>query len=332
MWETLQRKWMERFICYLSFLLINIFLLFNGFSLCLSAEEPYPNRSINMIVGFAPSSGAGIVSRIMADKMEEFLGQPVVSVYKAGAAGSLSASFVAKAKPDGYTVLNGSTSPNILGPIVKKLDYKMEDFIILPHYSSQAYLLAVKEDARWKTLRDFVAEAKKFPGKLSVTNSGKLSASDFLIIIFSKYAGINVTSVPFPSSGEAMTATLGGHADAVVSSGFLVPGLRGLATPERKRVEQMPDIPTFEEFGYPLEVNAHNFFCFPNGTPQKIVDRFYDAQKKAIEKYSKEISKSFFEAAKQILVNLTPEESKRILNAHRDLFYKTAKEIGIAVE
>jgi tripartite-type tricarboxylate transporter receptor subunit TctC len=114
-----------------------------------------------MIVPYAPASGADLGSKIMADKITEFLGQPIVSVYKPGGGGSLGAAFVAKAKPDGYTVLVGSVSPVVLSPIVKNLDYKLEDFVILGTYSKIPLWLAVKKEARWNTLKEFVEDAKR---------------------------------------------------------------------------------------------------------------------------------------------------------------------------
>src|SRR5512137_3122907 len=111
------------------FLMIFSLVLFSFF--LAHAAEKYPVRSINMIVPYAPASGTDLGSKIMADKISEFLGQPLISVYKPGGGGSLGAAYAAKAKPDGYTVLVASSTPLIISPIVKKMDYKMEDFILL---------------------------------------------------------------------------------------------------------------------------------------------------------------------------------------------------------
>ena len=191
-------------------LLLTFFLVFFSFSIS-QAAEVYPTRSINMIVPYAPASGTDLGSKIMADKIAEFLGQPLISVYKPGGGGSLGAAFAAKAKPDGYTILAGSITPFVVAPVVKKLDYTMDDFILMGIYSKNPFWIAVKSDARWKTLKDFVDEAKKTPGKLTVSTYGKLSAVDFVLELFKKQAGINVVDIPYKSSGEALTALLGGH-------------------------------------------------------------------------------------------------------------------------
>ena len=299
-----------------------------------AAEKPYPNKPINMIVPYAPASGADLGSKVMADKMTEFLGQPIVSVYKPGGGGSLGAAFAAKAKPDGYTVLVGSVSPVVLSPIVKKLDYRLEDFVILGTYSKIPLWLAVKKDARWNTLKEFVEEAKKNPGKFSLSTFGKLTAVDFVLELLNKHAGIKLVNVPYKSSGEALTALLGGHAEgAMVSgaSGHLESGsVRILAVADERRLEGLPDVPTFKDFGYPIVVTSHYSFCFPKGTPQAVADRFFDAQKKAVAKYPNEI-KSGLRKVEQWADFRSLEESRKIFKEADELFAKLAKELGVSV-
>ncbi|HSR10771.1 MAG TPA: tripartite tricarboxylate transporter substrate-binding protein, partial [Thermodesulfobacteriota bacterium] len=106
-----------------------VFLFVIGIFGDASAAEKYPVRPINLIVPYAPGGASDLASKLVADKMAEFLGQPIVSQYKPGGGGSLGAALVAKAKADGYTVLVGSSTPLVLSPIVKKMDYKLEDFI-----------------------------------------------------------------------------------------------------------------------------------------------------------------------------------------------------------
>lgn len=260
------------------------------------AMEKYPSRPINMIVPYAPASGADLGSKVMAERMAEFLGQPMISVYKPGGGGSLGAAFAAKVKPDGYTVLVGSVSPIVISPIVKKMDYKLEDFVIVGTYSKIPLWLAVKTDARWKTLRDLIEDAKKSPGKFTVATFGRLTAVDFLLELLNKYAGTKMVNVPYKSSGEALTAILGGHAEAAMvsgASGHLEAGtVRILAVAEEKRLEGLPDVPTFKDFGYPIVLDSPYSFCFPHGTPKPVVDFFFEAQKKTFERYGQEIKVS----------------------------------------
>jgi tripartite-type tricarboxylate transporter receptor subunit TctC len=315
-------------------LLLTFSLVLLGFTLGQTAEK-YPTRSINMIVPYAPASGTDLGSKIMADKIAEFLGQPLISVYKPGGGGSLGAAFAAKAKPDGYTILAGSITPYVVSPVVKKLDYTMDDFILLGIYSKNPFWLAVKTEARWKTLKDFVEEAKKSPGKLTVSTYGKLSAVDFVLELFKKQAGINVVDIPYKSSGEALTALLGGHCDAAfvsAAAGLLESGsIRILAAAEEKRLEGLPNIPTFKESGYPIVLDCPYSLAFPKGTPPEMVAQVYDAQKKAIEKYSKEITASLWKV-EQWPDFRTPEDSRKRYKDLEILFSKIVKELGVKVE
>jgi tripartite-type tricarboxylate transporter receptor subunit TctC len=319
--------------CLISFLL-TFSLVFLGFSMSQGAEK-YPTRSVNMIVPYAPASGTDLGSKIMADKIAEFLGQPLISVYKPGGGGSLGAAFAAKAKPDGYTILAGSITPFVVAPVVKKLDYTMDDFILLGIYSKNPFWIAVKSEARWKTLKDFVDEAKKSPGKLTVSTYGKLSAVDFVLELFKKQAGINVVDIPYKSSGEALTALLGGHCDAAfvsAAAGLLDSGsIRILAAAEEKRLEGLPNIPTFKEFGYPIVLDCPYSLAFPKGTPPEMVARVFEAQKKAIEKYSKEIKASLWKV-EQWPDFRTPEDSRKRYKDLEILFSKIVKELGVKVE
>ena len=255
------------------------------------AADEYPNKPVNMIVGFAPGGASDLGSKIVSDKMQEFLGQPLVANYKPGGGGTLSASFVARAKPDGYTALVMVSFMN-LPPEATKLDYKLDDFILTGMWGRAPYFIAVKADSSWKTLQDLVNEAKKNPGKLTFGTTGRRTGGDFVHSLLAKQTGGKLTLVPFKSCGESMTALLGGHIDVYIctgSGGVAESALvRTLACAEEKRLEGM-DIPTIKELGWPVTFSTWYTFAFPKGTPKEAVDKFSEAQKKTIEKYGKEI-------------------------------------------
>lgn len=295
------------------------------------AWAQYPNRAINMIVPYAPGGGADLGSRVIADRMAEFLGQRMVSVYKPGGGGSLGAAFVAKAAPDGYTVLVGSQTPLVLSPIVKKMDYKLDDFALVGNYGCIPLWLAVKSDARWKTLKEFVDEAKKGAGKLTVGSYGKLTMAEFVIQLFSKHAGISLTHVPFKSSGEALTNVLGKNVDAALVSGaggLLESGaVRILAVAEKARLDGLPGVPTFSDVGYPVVVRACYSFAVPKSTPKEVVDRLYQAQRKAFERYPSEIAQGLRKV--ELWSSLSsPEEAVAGYREDYQLLYKLADELG----
>jgi len=321
----------KRFVKSLFYLLFPFSLVGFIASSSWSAEATYPDRPVNMVVPYAPGGGADLGSKVVADKIAQFLGQPLISVYKPGGGGSLGAAFVAGAKPDGYTILVGSSTPLVLSTIVKKLDYKLEDFIHAGMYGKIPLWLAVKADARWKTLKEFVDEEKKSPGKLKVGSYGKLTAVDFIIELLNKYAGIKLTHIPYKSSGEALTAVLGGHVEGAMVSGaggLLESGqVRILAVAEEERLEGLPDVATFKEFGYPIVICGRYSLSFPKGTPKGIVDKFSKAQEKAFKNYSKEIK----EGLRRVDIWATfynPEETMKMFQEEYKFMFKMAEELG----
>jgi tripartite-type tricarboxylate transporter receptor subunit TctC len=327
---------MKRQPNFLTFIvLLALSLMSFGLSKGWSAEKVYPDRPINMIVPYAPGGGTDLGSKVIAGRISEFLGQPLISVYKPGAGGSLAASFVANAKPDGYTVLVGSTSTMIIAPIVKKLDYKFGDLIPAGTFATIPQWFIVKSDARWKTLKEFIDEEKKSPGKLKIGSYGKLTVADFLIELLNRQAGIKLTHIPYKSAGEVVTAVLGGHVDAGMNSGaggLLESGqLRILAVAEEKRLDLVPDVPTFKECGYPMAAIGGFSLCFPRGTPQEIVDKFADAQEKAIKRYSKEITEGLRSVEMGALF-LNHKDSIDQCKKDYDFFYKIAKELGVVAK
>ena len=319
-----------------------IFMLAIGFLLTIGmtawtadGAEKYPSRPINLIVPYAPGGAADLGSKIVADKMAEFLGQPIISQYKPGGGGSLGAALVAKAKPDGYTVLVGSSTPLVLSPIVKKMDYKLEDFIPMGIYGETPIWVVVKKDAPWKTLGEFVAAAKASPGKITVTSYGKLTIADFTIEMLAKLAGVQFTHVPYKATPEAITAVLGGHGQAAFTTGagglLESSSVRILAAAADQRIEGLPDIPTFKEAGYPFSITSSYTFCVPKGTPKEIVDTLSMAQKKALEKYRKEIQENMA----KVEVWARPMTSQETMDKYKKdygMYYKLAEELGVLVK
>ncbi len=312
------------------FMAISLFL--PGLTGPAEGAENYPNKPINLIVPYAPGGASDLASKIVADKMAEFLGQPLMSQYKPGGGGSLGAAFTAKAKPDGYTVLVGSSTPLVLSPIVKKMDYKLEDFLPLGIYGETPIWVPVKKDSPWKTIKDLTAEAKASPGKVTVSSYGKLTAADFVIEMLSKQAGIKLSHVPYKSTPEAISAVLGGHAQAAFTTGaggLLESGtIRILAAAADRRLEGLSEIPTFKEMGYPISLAASYTFCVPKGTPPEVVKKLSDAQKMALEKYGKDIKLGM--AKVEVWANfMGPQETMDRFRKEFQMLYSVAKDLGI---
>jgi len=298
-----------------------------------AAEGNYPEKPIRAVVPWAAGGTTDLGSREIAERMGEFLGQPLVCENKGGGGGILGTSFVSKAKPDGYTVLAASSSPLLLATIVKKLDYKMDDFAHVMVYAKTANWLAVRPDARWKTLKEFIDEEKKSPGKLKVSSYGKLTPGEFVVDLVSKYEGIKLTLIPYKSAVEALTPLLGGHVDAAVVSGtggMLESGLvRMLAVAEENRLPGYPDVPTFKELGYPIfPPSGRYWYCFPKGTPKEIIDVFSKAHENLIKRHSKAIT----EKLKKIEMwsdFLNREETVIRLKRDAEMYQRVVNELGV---
>lgn len=333
--EYLRKRKMNGVFVLLGFLMLIFFCGARNNSPSWAAEKPYPHKPITLVVPSGPGGVMDLGSRVIADKIETFLGERLIPICKPGGGSSLGAEFVAKAKPDGYTILAGSSTPLVIVPIVKKVDYKLDDFALVGMYGTTPIRLAVKPDARWKTLQDFIGEAKNAPGKLMVSSFGKLTIVDFGIELLSKQAKIKLTHVPYKSSPEAVTAVLGDHADAAMVSGTgglaEAGSIRLLAVASEQRMEGFPNVPTFREIGYSIELSVWQSLCFPKGTPKEAVNRLYIAQKKAFESYQKEIK----EGLKRVEIDaifLEPEESMRRFKKEYELVFQIATELGVVAK
>jgi tripartite-type tricarboxylate transporter receptor subunit TctC len=253
-----------------------------------AAEIKYPTRPIQIIIGYEPGS-TDMGLKPFTERLQEYIGQPVSYVYKPGAAGTIGASFVAKAKPDGYTLLGTSQTPVILSPLTKDLDYKLDDFVPVSRASKSSLVLAVKADSPWKTVKDIVDEAKKSPGKLTYSSAAVFGSNHLVMEEFVKLAGINMTHVPCKGSAPAVTAALGGHVNMVSStmaplSPHLKSGaLRPIGVFEKERIKEFPAVPTFSEAGYPvIHVVWYGFFA-PKGTPDEVVKTISTAIQKVVK-------------------------------------------------
>jgi tripartite-type tricarboxylate transporter receptor subunit TctC len=319
-----------------SFYLPFIFLLMVFGSLpSWSVAAAYPDRPINMVVPFAPGGALDLGSRVVADKIAEFLGQPLVSVYKPGGGGLLGVAFVAKAKSDGYTIVAAGPSTVSLPTIVKKVDYKFGDLVPLGMYGKIPHFLIVKADAKWKTLKDFVEEEKRSPGTLKIGFLGKLTSGDFIIILLNRSAGIKLTQIPYTSTGVALASLLGGHIDAALvtgAGGLLESGqIRILAVAEEQRLEGLSDVPTFKESGYPIAFLSWNSLFFPKETPKEIIDKLARAQESAIKRYSKEIKERLRGA--EIWADFRSLEDTMEQYKKEYLFYlKLCEELGVVAK
>jgi len=322
-----KRLWVGGFF---SVLLLPVIMGFPNFSLTWAAEEVYPDRPINLVVSMAPGGLLDTQGKIVGERLGEVLGQPVLRVHKPGSGGVLGASFVFKAKPDGYTLFTGTSSNLVLPPILKKLEYGLKDFVPLGIYCKGVIYIFVKKEAPWKTVQEFVEEAKKRP--LKVSSYGKNSHAEAVIETLSKQAGIKLAHVPYKSCAEAVTALLGGHVDAdfcSTSIGQVAAGaVRILGVSDYERLKIYPEVPTLKESGYPVSLPMLYSFMAPQKTPPKIVDILAKGMQEVFKRYGKEIEEelmrmevipTFYDSARSI----------REYDQDYEATLKIAKELGM---
>lgn len=271
-------------------LMTAFFLMSMGWitNVSVAAEEKYPQKAIQIVIGYSPGATDAAL-RPFTEKMQEYLKQPMVFVYKPGSAGSVGASFVAKAKPDGYTLVGMSQSPVLTTTLTKEVDYTLDDFAPICQVVKSPIVIAVKAESRLKSIKDVIDESKKSPGKITYSTSGVLGSTHLPTEVFSKAAGIKLTHVPCAGTGPAVTALLGGHVDMTTSTmAAITPhlksgALRSLAFFEKKRLKAFPDAPTFSELGYPFVFSVDYGFMAPKNTEAKVIKTIDEAAKKAMK-------------------------------------------------
>ncbi len=297
----------------------------------------FPTKPINLIVAYAAGGSGDVVVRAMMDKFAEKVGGPAVLVNKPGSGGLIGAEYVARAKPDGHTVLVLSLSHILRQAIDPKMPFDvMKDFEPVCFYVIQPLLLLVKGDSKLRTVEDLIDFAKKNPGKLTMGHSGTGATSHFSGELFRATTKTSFKLVPFEGEAKTNTALLGGHVDFAVmgypiSMGNLASGnLRALATFEDERIPDIKDVPTLKERGYPDAIMYSWYgFAAPAGTPKEIVEKLDTSMRVGIkDPGAREILRKagFREAYKD------RDELRKFMKWELDRFTNVARTQKITVE
>ena len=265
-------------------------ILLTGTTLA-AAQNAWPTHAITMIVPFPPGGLADLVARPVAEAMSRNLGQPVVIENRAGAGGGIGMSQVAKAKPDGYTVLMALSSLTVIPEadivLARPAMFALNDLRPIARYTADPTVLAVRADSPWKTVQQFVDDAKKRPGILNYGSSGNYGTMHVPMEILSQNTGIKMTHVPFTGAAPAVVALLGGQIDAVSTGPATVlqqvkaGKLRVLAHWGNGRLDALPDVPSLKDSGYNAEYAQWSGFFIPKDTPEPIAQRLRAAAKAA---------------------------------------------------
>ena len=262
---------------------------FSAFAATTGAQ--FPDHPVTMIVPFPPGGVADTVGRPVADAMGRALGQPVVIENKGGAGGGIGMAQVAKAKPDGYTILMALASYSVLPEADKVLGrapmYQFADLKPIARFTADPTVLVVRAEAPWNTYAEFVAAARANPGKLTFGSSGNYGTMHVPMEMLALGNGIKLTHVPYTGAGPAIIGLLGGQVDALATGPASIVQqikagkVRALAHWGDGRLASLPDVPSLKELGANIEYAQWAGLFVPAGTPEPVVARLREAAKAA---------------------------------------------------
>jgi tripartite-type tricarboxylate transporter receptor subunit TctC len=288
----------------------------------LSAQaQQFPNRPVTMIVPFPPGGIADITGRPLAVAMSKQLGQPVVVENKAGAGGAVGHAFVAKAKPDGYTIMTALSSIVVI-PEADKVNgrpstYQMSDFTSIALLSADPTILLVPAGAPWKTLKELIDDARSRPGKISYASSGVYGTIHTCFEMLAQAANVKLLHVPYKGGGPAMTALLAGETNlGAQSPGVSDPHIKAgkirvLGSWAGSRTAALPDVPTMKEQGFDVEFYIWAGVFAPAGLPPDVRERLTAAVRQSAQ---------------------DPEFVKALANVNTPVNYKEGKEFDAFLE
>ena len=267
-----------------------VFSVLVALLLALPAAAQYPERPVTLLAGYPPGGLVDIVSRLVAEGMKPRFPKGLAVVNRPGAAGAVAVAEVARAAPDGYTIVLTPQSALVIAAQLQELAYKTPDdydpFINLVAYYP---MIAVRSESEYKTMQDLIADAKANPGKIRVGSPGEGTSSHLNLEELMYRTGTKMVHVPFQGWAQSSPALLGGHIEAVVAQ----PGeLRGQVDAKRMRVlvnfrpQRLPgfaDVPTAKEFGWDVANGVWYMLLAPKGTPAPVIRYLHDAAKAAID-------------------------------------------------
>jgi tripartite-type tricarboxylate transporter receptor subunit TctC len=284
------------------------------------AQGAYPTKPITMIVPFPPGGLADIVARPVAEAMSRDLGQPVVIENKGGAGGGIGMAQVAKAPADGYTILLALSSFSVIPEADAILGrapmYSFNALRPIARITADPTVLAVRAEAPWKSVKDFVEDAKKRPGAINYGSSGNYGTMHVPMEILAQNAGIKMTHVPFTGAAPAIVALLGGQIDAVSTGPATVlqhvkaGKVRVLAHWGNGKLEALPEVPSLKDAGYNAEYAQWSGLFIPAATPEPIAQRLRAAARVAAG--DAKVKEVIGKAGSPILYQDTPDFEKYV--------------------
>ena len=249
----------------------------------------YPIKPITLYVGYAAGGATDTAARIVTNQVNKYLEQPMIVNNKPGGGSAVAADFVAKSKPDGYTLFNSTITTVIQTVINPNNPFKITEFSPIVGLYSMPLVIVVKGDSKFSTIEDLIDFAKKNPNKLNIGTPGVNSVHHFALELFKKEAGIEANHIPFQGDAPGVVGVMGGHVDAaflgIVAVAEHMKGgtMKGLVMTTAKRSPQFPNLPTMAEKGFPKTGNIFSWggVFAPAGLPGAILEKLSTAYQKA---------------------------------------------------
>ena len=268
----------------LSTLLFSFFAAFNAITIHAQSSDAYPTRPVTIVVPFPPGGGTDVGARLVAQKLSLKWGQPVIVENRGGAAGRLGADVVAKAKPDGYTLLVGNVGTQSVNPaLYKKMPYDADKaFAPIGLIAELPLVMLVTPSLPWQNIKDVVEAAKKEPGKVTFASSGAGGAPHLAGEIFQQVSGTKMLHIAYKGGGPAALDLMAGHVNiyfgtVLESVGHVKAGkLKGLGVTSAARSPALPELPTIAESGYAgFDTGSWIGMLAPAGTPAAIINKVW---------------------------------------------------------
>jgi len=299
-----------------------------------AAGQTYPTKPVHVIISFTPGSSTDIVGRIVIQKLTEIWGQPVVPENRAGAGGSIGSAVVAKATPDGYTLLINSNAHSVNPAIYAKLPYDtLKDFTEIAPLAIQPNVFVVPADAPYKTLGDFINAAKAKPGALNIGHAGVGSGTHLTTEKFIAATGVKVTEVPFKGTPEVIAAMFSGDVQAywapISAAMALIKGgkLRPLAVSTAKRNPQLPDVPTPAEAGAKGAESPLWFGLWgPGGMDSQLVRKINADVRKALADAA--VKERLIQTGNDTM-DMSPQEFAKLVRSEMEDYARVLKAAGV---
>jgi tripartite-type tricarboxylate transporter receptor subunit TctC len=301
-----------------------------------AGAQAWPNRPVRLVVPFPPGGPADALGRVLADQLNKIWGQPVVIENRGGAGGNLGAEVVARAAPDGYTLLLNASSHVINASLYEKLPYDpIKDFTPVSEVASYMLVLVVHPSMPAGSVKEFVAFAKSKPDGLSVANAGLGTPTHLAAVLFAQAADVKLIHVPYRGAAPASTDLIAGQVPAMFNNPVnAVPQvrantLRALAATGSKRLSLLPDLPTVAESGYPgFETRTWYGLFGPAGLPADIVRKLHGDMERVLR--MPEIANNLVAQGWDITVS-PPDQFSGVLQSEYERWSAVVKRAGIKV-